>query len=169
MLVTGAEEKEIKVLSALIDKELKEEELLTQKTNAMDAQGTQIETVTNEIQKLTDQQSQGITITQDSIDVLQQEIDTLKQKGEDVTELEAKLKALQNAQKGGISVLNPQTIVTAAQGISQIATAITNLNKILDTLDNKDLSFFEKLTSVIPSLAMYIPMMSSGLSKLGPI
>ena len=58
------------------------------------------------------------------------------------------------------------TIVSVARGVSQLWTAFSSFSKILDTLNDKDLSWGEKLKAIIPSLAMAIPMLISGLKSM---
>ena len=58
-------------------------------------------------------------------------------------------------------------LVTCARGISQLWTAFNSLGKVLDTLNDKDLTWAEKIRTMIPSLTMGIPTLISGITTLG--
>ncbi len=59
-----------------------------------------------------------------------------------------------------------QTIVQAFSGISQLMMGLNSLGSIMDTLQNPDLSGWEKFSHVLMSLGMGIPMVYNGLKSL---
>ncbi len=58
------------------------------------------------------------------------------------------------------------SIVGVMQGISQIGMGITSFVSIIDTLNNEDMSFGEKLLSITMSLSMAIPALVAGYKAL---
>ena len=59
-----------------------------------------------------------------------------------------------------------KAVVSAFNGLSSLAMGLSSLKSIFDTLQNKDMSFFDKLLSVSLSLGMAIPSIVSGVSML---
>ena len=57
-------------------------------------------------------------------------------------------------------------IVTCARGMSQLWAAFNAFEKALDSLNNKDLTWAEKLKAIIPSLLTGLPMLINGLRTL---
>ena len=60
-----------------------------------------------------------------------------------------------------------QAFVKGAQGLSSLLFGLNSLKSIFDTLNNNDLSGFEKITTVMTQLTMAIPAIISGFSDLG--
>ena len=61
------------------------------------------------------------------------------------------------------------TVVASAQHISSLTMGLTSLGNIVSTLQNPDMSGFEKMSSVIMSLSMGIPMLISGIAGLNGV
>ena len=59
-----------------------------------------------------------------------------------------------------------KAVVSAFNGLSSLAMGLSSLKSIFDTLQNEDMSFFDKLLSVSLSLGMAIPSIVSGVSML---
>ena len=59
-----------------------------------------------------------------------------------------------------------KAVVSAFNGLSSLAMGLSSLKSIFDTLQNEDMSFFDKLLSVSMSLGMAIPSIVSGVSML---
>lgn len=59
-----------------------------------------------------------------------------------------------------------KAVVSAFNGLSSLAMGLSSLKSIFDTLQNEDMSFFDKLLSVSMSLGMAIPSIVSGVSTL---
>ena len=60
-----------------------------------------------------------------------------------------------------------QAFVKGAQGLSSLLFGLNSLKSIFDTLNNNDLSGFEKITTVMSQLTMAILAILSGFSNLG--
>lgn len=60
-----------------------------------------------------------------------------------------------------------QAFVKGAQGLSSLLFGLNSLKSIFDTLNDEDLSGFEKITTVMTQLTMAIPAIISGFSNLG--
>ena len=60
-------------------------------------------------------------------------------------------------------------IVTCARGMSQLWSAFTAFGKVMDTLNNKDLTWAEKLKAIIPSLLTGLPMLINGIKTLSGV
>lgn len=58
-------------------------------------------------------------------------------------------------------------VTNLLNGISSLAMGLSSLKSIQDTLNNQDLSSFEKFLQVSMSLGMGLPMLASGLTALG--
>ena len=85
---------------------------------------------------------------------------------------EALEKAFQNA--GGRIATFSSSLVQAVQGLNQLAMGASIVSEAIDTLNNKDLSFTEKMATVLPQLAMGLPALINGFKTLkgvviGPI
>ena len=59
-----------------------------------------------------------------------------------------------------------KNVVTTANGVSSLLTAINAVGGIIDTLNNADMSGGEKILSIMTSLSMAIPALIFGLSAL---
>jgi hypothetical protein len=59
-----------------------------------------------------------------------------------------------------------QAFVTIAQSIGNVASAINTLKGLIDTWNNDDMSFGDKLLSTFTSLGMVIPMLINGYKTL---
>lgn len=57
-------------------------------------------------------------------------------------------------------------VTQATQGISQLTSAFTAFGTVWNTINNPDLSTWEKLTGVITSLTMAVPMLVAGFNSL---
>lgn len=62
-----------------------------------------------------------------------------------------------------------QDIVAFAQGLGSISMALSSFKGIIDVLNNEDMTFWEKLLSIITSLSMTIPMLITGWKALTEI
>lgn len=59
-----------------------------------------------------------------------------------------------------------QAFTESARGLSQLTMGITSVKSAIDTLNNSDISFGEKLLSVTMSLSMGFPMLMNGITGL---
>ena len=85
----------------------------------------------------------------------------------------AKLKQAQDELNKKFDAFNPQhkakaleSFAKAGAGLGKLASSITMIRSAFVALQNEDLSFGEKLTTVTMSLTMAVPMLTSGLTTL---
>jgi septation ring formation regulator EzrA len=79
-----------------------------------------------------------------------------------IANLDAELKKAQTAAKSFGS-----GVTTGLQAVSSLAMGINSLSSAWDTINNPDLSTFEKITSVLMSMGFAIPGLISGFKGLG--
>ena len=114
---------------------------------------------------------QALGMSSDQIDKL---IDSWSRQGVITADLAQKLKNVkvqgEEASKVISSMQGPpptvgQQFTAVANTISNIAMAINNVKGLIDTWNNEDMSFGEKLLATFTSLGMVIPMLTNSLSK----
>lgn len=114
---------------------------------------------------------QALGMSSDQIDKL---IDSWTRQGVITADLAQKLKNVkvqgEEASKVISSMQGPpptvgQQFTAVANTISNIAMAINNVKGLIDTWNNEDMSFGEKLLATFTSLGMVIPMLTNSLSK----
>ena len=101
---------------------------------------------------------------------LDENSDRYKELTKQIEETTKAIEELEQEQQGStFTGLNPETITRAAQGITSLVTGLSSMSQFFDTMEDENLSFFEKLKQGLPSLAMGIGSLSRGLENIGPI
>ena len=114
---------------------------------------------------------QTLGMSSDQIDKL---IDSWTRQGIVTADLAEKLRGVKNQGDAAAEAIGkmqgpPPTVgqqfTAVANTISNIAMAINNVKGLIDTWNNEDMSFGEKLLATFTSLGMVIPMLTNSLSK----
>jgi hypothetical protein len=66
-------------------------------------------------------------------------------------------------------VTGSEAFAKIGAGFGQVSMAVNALGSLIDTVNNKDLTFGEKLTASLMSISMLIPSVTGVFSTLGTV